>query len=211
MRMAELSRTSGVPVATIKYYLRERLVPEGVRTAANQATYDEGHLRRVRLVRALTDIGGLSVAQVRDVVTALEGQDAFGALVTAHNVLSVAPPLTDEDRTWAQELLTAVTTEQGWTVWLDAPAATLAMATLVALRDAGHPELIESLLRRYARVAMEAARTDVNALAGRDADSMVGAAVVGTVLGAPLLNALRMLAHQSVSNERWGTPTDRFG
>ena len=64
MRISELSRTSDVPVATIKYYLRERLLPEGRRTSATQAQYDDSHLARLRLIRALLGPGGLSVARL---------------------------------------------------------------------------------------------------------------------------------------------------
>ncbi len=39
MLMAELSRRSGVPVATVKYYLREGLLPSGVTTSATRAEY----------------------------------------------------------------------------------------------------------------------------------------------------------------------------
>ena len=37
----------------MKFYLREGLLPAGTATSATQATYDAGHLRRLRLVRAL--------------------------------------------------------------------------------------------------------------------------------------------------------------
>ncbi|HOZ59840.1 MAG TPA: MerR family transcriptional regulator, partial [Nakamurella multipartita] len=40
VRISELSRASGVPTATIKYYLREKLLHEGVLTSATQARYD---------------------------------------------------------------------------------------------------------------------------------------------------------------------------
>ena len=53
MRIAELSRDSGVPVPTIKYYVREGLLPPGELTSPNQAQYDASHLRRLRLIRAL--------------------------------------------------------------------------------------------------------------------------------------------------------------
>jgi DNA-binding transcriptional MerR regulator len=53
MRMAELSRASGIPVATIKFYLREQLLPAGERTGPNQSRYGEEHLRRLRLIRGL--------------------------------------------------------------------------------------------------------------------------------------------------------------
>jgi DNA-binding transcriptional MerR regulator len=65
MKMAELSRVTDVPVTTLKYYLREGLLPQGRVTAVNQADYDHDHVRRVRLVRALLDLGGLGVDDVR--------------------------------------------------------------------------------------------------------------------------------------------------
>src|SRR5712664_1393717 len=68
MRIAELSRDTGVPVPTIKFYLREGLIPAGERTSPNQMQYDETHVQRLKLVRALVDVGGLSVAGARNVL-----------------------------------------------------------------------------------------------------------------------------------------------
>lgn len=68
MRLSELSELSGIPAATIKYYLREQLLPPGHRISATQADYDESHLRRLRLVRALIQVGRLPVATVREVL-----------------------------------------------------------------------------------------------------------------------------------------------
>ncbi len=73
MRMAELSRRSGASIPTIKYYLREGLLDAGVPTATNQADYGERHLRRLLLVRALTELGGLSLAAARTALGLLEG------------------------------------------------------------------------------------------------------------------------------------------
>src|SRR5690606_20422858 len=71
MRISELSVRTGVAVPTIKYYLRERLLPEGERTARTQAQYGEVHVQRLRVVRALVD-AGVSIAEVRRVVATLE-------------------------------------------------------------------------------------------------------------------------------------------
>src|SRR5687768_10077798 len=73
MRIAELSRQSGVPVPTIKYYLREALLPPGELTSPNQASYGEAHLRRLRLIRALVDLGQVPIARVKEI---LEGLDS---------------------------------------------------------------------------------------------------------------------------------------
>ena len=51
MRISELSSQTGVPVATIKFYLREKLLQEGIRTSATQAQYNESHVARLRLIR----------------------------------------------------------------------------------------------------------------------------------------------------------------
>jgi len=72
MRISELSSQTGIPIATIKFYLRENLLQEGLRTAATQAQYDDGHVARLRLIRALLGPGGLSVAAARQVIRAIE-------------------------------------------------------------------------------------------------------------------------------------------
>jgi DNA-binding transcriptional MerR regulator len=72
MRISELSSRTGIPVPTIKFYLREDLLPPGVRTAATQAQYDESHEARLRLIRALLGPGGLSVAAAHRVIRAVE-------------------------------------------------------------------------------------------------------------------------------------------
>jgi DNA-binding transcriptional MerR regulator len=72
MRISELSSRTGIPVATIKFYLRENLLHEGVLTAATQAQYDESHVARLRLIRALLGPGGLSVAAAHRVIQAIE-------------------------------------------------------------------------------------------------------------------------------------------
>ncbi len=66
MRISELSRQSGVPVATIKFYLREGLLPDGERTSAHPGPVRREHVARLRLIRALLGPGGLTVAKARD-------------------------------------------------------------------------------------------------------------------------------------------------
>jgi DNA-binding transcriptional MerR regulator len=72
MRISELSSRTGIPVATIKFYLRENLLHDGLRTAATQAQYDESHVARLRLIRALLGPGGLSIAAAHRVIRAIE-------------------------------------------------------------------------------------------------------------------------------------------
>lgn len=59
-------------VPTIKFYVREGLLPAGELTSPNQASYGEAHVQRLRLIRALLDVGGLSVASIREVIVAVD-------------------------------------------------------------------------------------------------------------------------------------------
>ena len=75
MHINELSERSGVTPATIKYYVREGLLPGGDRSGYNQVAYDESHLHRIRLVCALLGLGGLPVAKAKEVIAAVDDPD----------------------------------------------------------------------------------------------------------------------------------------
>lgn len=85
MRINELAERSGVPAATIKYYVREGLLPGGDRTGYNQVAYDESHLRRLRLIRTLIGLAGLPIAVTKAVIAAIDDPDR-----TAHSALGEA-------------------------------------------------------------------------------------------------------------------------
>ena len=71
MRISDLAETTGVPVHTLKYYLREGLLMPGEATSRTRAEYGPEHVERVRLVRALVEHGGIGIAGVRSMLTAL--------------------------------------------------------------------------------------------------------------------------------------------
>lgn len=83
MRISELARHGGVSVPTVKYYLRTGLLSPGVRTARNQAVYGDAHLRRLRLVRTLREIGGLSIKAARELLAATDQPGPPGAELLA--------------------------------------------------------------------------------------------------------------------------------
>ncbi len=79
MKISELSERSGLSIATVKYYLREGLLPPGARLARNQSAYSETHLERLRIVRALRQDAGLSVREIGRIIGATEpGRDEPG-------------------------------------------------------------------------------------------------------------------------------------
>jgi DNA-binding transcriptional MerR regulator len=202
MRMAELSRESGVPVATIKYYQREGLLPPGELTSPNQARYGAAHVRRLKLVRALLEIGGLSVAAVGEVLTAIDDtgtsmHDILG--LAQHGLPMVTQEATEEDRAWALGRIEEVAGERGWEVHPGSPVVESLIGVLCALRQVGHEWVLDAL-DSYADAAGSVAEADVTAVAKLDsAEAVVEGAVVGTVLGDALQAALRRLAHAQAS------------
>lgn len=203
MRISELARESGIPIPTIKYYLREGLLPPGLPTAATQAEYGDGHVERLRLIRALVDIGRLPLASVRDIVGWLD-DDApdVGAVVgAAHEAL---PPTPEANVDPARAL--ALTERLGWTIDPGSTSLHRLAEALQALDDVGlAPD--DAKLDIYARAAAEVAEVDIatTPVPGQDdatpAD-VVRYVVVGTVLYEPLLLALRRLAQQDLFYRR---------
>jgi DNA-binding transcriptional MerR regulator len=203
MRISELVERSGVPLPTVKYYLREGLLPPGTPTGRNQAAYDEGHLQRLRMIRALIEIGGLPVSGVRDVLRAVDDPGQMGHDLRGIAHCTVARPVRG-DRTspsWQAARVTAaaLAAERGWHVHPEAPAFDQLADAIEALRGLGQDDLL-TLLPLYADTADELAKPEVAMVTRRpDRAGMVEAVVTGTVLGEAVFNALRRLAqeHQS--------------
>lgn len=95
MRISALSARTEVPIGTIKFYLREGLLAPGRQTSRTTAEYDESHVERIRLVRALTDAGGLGIAAVRRIVEVLDapGPARLDLLATAQHALLADEPV----------------------------------------------------------------------------------------------------------------------
>jgi DNA-binding transcriptional MerR regulator len=74
MKISELSRRSGVPLPTIKVYIRDGLLPAGERTALTQAVFGEEHVERLSLIRALKDDAGLSLATITNMLRASDAR-----------------------------------------------------------------------------------------------------------------------------------------
>lgn len=207
--MAELSRVSGVPVATIKYYLREDLLPRGELTEPNQAEYGEQHVRRLRLIRALIEVGGLGVASARKVIRAIESdrpiEETFSLTQRAASV-AIDPEAIDAS---ALERIDAATSD--WYVDPRNPGRLGAARALAAFERAGQQDM-RGWLARYAQAALLLAEADldeVDARAGREAKAEL--VVVGTVLGDPLIAGLRRAAQEHISARRYFPETGPDG
>jgi DNA-binding transcriptional MerR regulator len=198
MRMAALSRASGVPVPTIKFYLREGLLPAGRRTSPNQSQYDDDHVRRLALIRSLTELGGCSLATVAEVVRTSGDDDASTAQVAAILSRTVTEKLTDRPVDGVQprfQLVDAVMREHGWRL-TDNDEHRLTAATLLGIMQRLDVPHTPSSLRAYAA----AASLTADAEPGREGDRDAERAVLATVLDDALLASLRRMAQVSAAD-----------
>lgn len=203
MRISELSRRAGVPVGTVKYYIREGLLPGGRPTSATQAQYNDAHLARLALIRALLGTGGLSVATARAVLEAVDDPSlsAHAMIGAAYDALPTMGHDTPVDPTAAQGHLR----RWGWQVRGDSPSLQAFAESLESLRAAGFP-FPDEVLDFYAEVAHQLGERDVARVPVGSPAQTMRFVVLGTLLLEPVLLALRRLAHEEVSARRLAGP-----
>ena len=210
MRIAQLSRRSGTSIPSIKYYLREGLLTAGAVTGRNQAEYGEAHVHRLRLIRALIDVGGLSVAAARQVLAAVDAPDVptHFLLGAAHSSLLRPRRRDPDDTSWsaARDEVAALVRQRGWYVDDDCADLDHAADAVAAFRSLGQDDLLATL-ETYADAAeMVAAREVDTVIARGDPTRMVEGVVTGTILGEAILNAFRRMAQQDASARRLVDP-----
>jgi DNA-binding transcriptional MerR regulator len=213
MRISELSKASGVSIPTIKFYLREGLLPQGRLVAANQAEYDKDHLRRLRLIRALAEVGDLPLATVREVLRAVDDPDLpiHEALGTAHGALGPDPGREDDPAvTEARAEVDRFLEELGWDVGPDSPGRHELAVALATLKRLGWPDAEAGLFGRYALAADRLASHEVRRTTspGATRGETIERAVIGTVVFEAVLSALRRLAQERHSAARFRAGTE---
>jgi DNA-binding transcriptional MerR regulator len=74
MRMRDLEKASGVGRETIRYYIREGLLPEPDKTSPNSARYSEIHVSRLKAIKRLQEERFLPLAVIRTLLEAEDGE-----------------------------------------------------------------------------------------------------------------------------------------
>jgi DNA-binding transcriptional MerR regulator len=204
VKISELSRESGVPVASIKWFKREGLLPEGRARSATMVEYGPDHVKRLRLIKALTTVGGLSIAATREVLVAIdEARSPAQTLKAVSYAMSVpvgARAVTADGegagepdaRTEVDDLIA----DMGWDVDGNSPHVKGLAAMLCEMERMG-VGLPPDALMSYARLANSAARLDIQRAANVD-DQMALAerAATSLALSGPLLELLRRVAQE---------------
>ncbi len=200
MRISELAARTGVPVPTIKYYLREGLLAPGSLTSATQASYDESHVERLRLVRALLGSAGLSIASTRRVLESVDSPPD-----SVHELLGVAAEAVSRPTAAAgsHERVHELMERWGWRLDTEDCPSHAALAEALEALDAASFELSEGMLENYREHMQAIAEREVASVPTDPPESAVRYVALGTVLIEPVLLALRRMAQQEASARRF--------
>ncbi len=96
MTISELSDRSNIPVSTIKYYIRENLLPGPRKTKGTRAYYHYHHLNRLMLIQKIKTEGNISLDKIKEIISmieegerkkwedgSMEDQEAKSAIITS--------------------------------------------------------------------------------------------------------------------------------
>lgn len=215
--IAELSRASGVSTASIKFYVREGLLQPPDPSRPRRAYYDGRHVRRLATIRALRDVGGLSIDTIRRALSAVErpGTDAVDVIAPAIDAL--APPARAADATLKEARADVAKAFEGLNVRKAAGSRETIAVTVASLRRLGSPIGVPELTR-YLELLRPLAKEEIestSAVLRSDKETSLEIAILGTALFEPILIGIRRALHEHYTTElvrvtsRQGSPYKR--
>ncbi len=200
MRISKLSELAGLPVGTVKFYLRTGLLHPGRATSATQAQYNDTHVERLKLIRALLEVGRLPLADIQRVVDAIDLPTADPAASVAL-VQRAASPHIDEGESIDVTHARALVDELGWSISDDSPHLTQLARALAALDSVDQPAPRDRV-RVYAEAASHVARKDVDVIEDAPAASKPVVAAVTSAIYEAVFAALHRLAVENQTARR---------
>ena len=199
MKISDLSQASQVPLPTIKFYIREGLLPAGRRTAKNQADYDGTHVERLALIRALQAAG----MRLDTIASALRAADNAkeNFVIAAIDALErpIQAPVDPEQAAHkkAERLLAALIKRRGWRLGADDISVRDAIRALAIILQGFGGDQDSDSLDVYAQAADLLASHEVPDEIDLNASraEVLRYCMLGTVLFEPFVLALRRMAH----------------
>lgn len=207
MQLKDLSELSGVPAASVKFYLREGLLPAGEAVHATRAEYSLRHVERLGLIQALRRIVGLNIEQIRGLLRmADDGAPRLALLAAVQRVvlkLDMAGAGSGEAGTGASDAVVHLRN------WPDYPSdARNALNAHVELMHSLGIEVTDEVLDTYSKAMDDVARFDIAATTSPESiDELILTAAIGMHMHSQLLLRLLALAQASHAIRRYDGDT----
>ena len=203
MQLKELSERTGVSAASIKFYLREGLLPAGRSVHATRAEYSGHHVSRLEVIQALRRVVGLNIAQIGSLLRMADGGVPRLELLAAvqRTVLGLDDVSTEHGdlRTPAGDAVVRFRN------WPDVPSdARNSLNAHLALMECLGVPVTDDLLNSYSQAVDAIAAVNISATtAPEDVNQLIMTAAVGMHLHGQLVLKLLALAHASHAIRRY--------
>lgn len=197
MQISALSEATGVSIATIKFYLRAGVLPRGETLSATRAEYSDEHVKRIRLITALTEVRSLPMSRVKEILELVDAP-SLGPAESLSRAIGALPPYVadsvDGDYPLARDAITTL----GFVYDTRSAAVKQLDSAIRAVKDA---DLFwdDDDMAFYGKIAMTMAQREMAPMAQLQPHEMISFAVMGTAMYEPVILALRRLAHQTLS------------
>jgi DNA-binding transcriptional MerR regulator len=203
MQLKELSEHSGVSAASIKYYLREGMLPAGETVHATRAQYSARHVERLNLIQALRRIVGLNIEQIRGLLKiADDGAPRLTLLAAVQRVVLDLDASTTSSGGVRAPAGDAVVRLRNWP---DHPSdARSALNAHLELMESLNIRVSGELLDTYSKAMDDVAGLDIAVTTAPDSvDQLILTAAVGMHMHSQLLLKLLALAQASHAIRRY--------
>jgi DNA-binding transcriptional MerR regulator len=106
MKISELAAAAGVPVATVRHYLREGLLPEPEKTSRNMAYYPPELVDRIQLIKQLQEERFMPLRVIRELLDSGDGDpERLRALIELEDRILERALAGERKRVSAREVL----------------------------------------------------------------------------------------------------------
>lgn len=203
MQLKDLSVHTGVSAASIKYYLREGLLPAGETVHATRAQYSARHVERLGLIQALRRIVGLNMEQIRGILKmADDGAPRLDLLAAVQRVVLNLDSHAHAGVDSGTRAADAVVRLRNWP---DYPSdARNALNAHLELMESLNIPVTGEVLDTYSKAMDDVARVDIAATtAPESVDQLILTAAVGMHMHSQLLLKLLALGQASHAIRRY--------
>ena len=108
VKISELERITGVPQSTIRYYVKEGLLPQPTKVNKSMAYYDESCVERIALVRELQEKRYYPLSVIKNIISRMDNGISLPSLLSLED--AIFRPRTDgEQRLMSRQEFLAAT------------------------------------------------------------------------------------------------------
>lgn len=199
MKLGELARESGTSTASIKYWIREGVLPPGELRNQTTAVYDRRHVERIALITTLRAEYDAPMDRIRGLTRLIDDpQASLLDVMEACQVLATGMAVAAQRDEAQAALIGELHDRMGW-LRFDSVASSALTRALADSARVGYPYDLDDLLH-YARALEPIASADIGSIQPEGTrDAVARNVLVASAAQHRVLVAMNQLAHTAAA------------